>query len=124
MTFYKIFPASLSYKSTQPLVYSSVAKLKLGQLVSMPLRNEACVGVVIGPGKRPTFQAKKISYLSDLPPLPAHLLSLARWMMDYYSCGSGPVIRQLITENYLKNTKNPEAVVVQKRPKATLPPLT
>lgn len=124
MAFYKIFPASLSYKGAEPLVYSAAAKLKAGQLVSVPLRNETCAGVVIGSSKKPAFRAKIISHLSELPPLPPHLISLADWMMNYYACGSGPVIRQLIRENYLKNTKNPETLTPQKCPQGTLPPLT
>lgn len=123
--FYKILPGSSSYKASAPLIYESSAKLERGQLVTVPLRRELAAGVVLASADRPSFSAKAISSASDLPPLPLALVELAEWMIPYYASGAGPVARQLVSLNNLKDQKRSVKPVISATHKSkNLPPLT
>lgn len=108
MRFFRVLPASQSYKGAQPLVYGSDQNLPPGSLVKIPLRNEICVGIVLETAHKPAFEPKKLTAVSDLPPLPKAITDLAIWMSAYYGCGVGPVARQLVSESYLAAAKTPK----------------
>lgn len=107
MSFYKILPASASYKASAPLVYRSSSKLAVGQLVTIPLKNQLVAGIVLSPTGQPNFPVKSIASASDLPPLPQPLIELARWMVLYYPNSTGSIARQLVSLNNLKEAKRP-----------------
>lgn len=102
--FYKILPAHNSYKAGTPLIYSSNEKLSRGQLVTVSLRHATVAGIVTGSASKPAFAAKPITSASSLPPMPSEQIALAEWMMAYYASGAGPVARQLVSVNSLRQT--------------------
>lgn len=125
MSFYKILPASASYKANTPLTYGSSAQLAPGQLVIIPLRRQIIAGIVVSKVNKPSFKVKPISSASELAPLPEQLIRLANWMTSYYAAGAGPITRQLASLNNLKLVKQTEKLSTSKA-KITnkLPPLT
>ncbi len=125
MSFYKVLPASASYKASAPLVYRSDLELSVGQVVTVPLKKQLVAGIVLTSADKPDFPAKSISSASDLPPLPVPLVELAKWMMAYYSNSTGSIARQLVSLNNLKEPKQPPKLVessINKPPE--LPQLT
>jgi primosomal protein N' (replication factor Y) len=81
---YLISPAS--YLGTAgELTYHSSTELAPGAIVEVPVGRRKVVGVVMAGVGRPEFATKAILRTFDLPPLPADLPELARWMAAYYA---------------------------------------
>ena len=91
----------------------------------MELQRELVLGVVSGPTSKPRFRLKPIARVFDLPPLPAHLLKLANWLIGYYPAPLGNITQQLLPASFSDKllAKPPDLQLV---PPALggLPPLT
>jgi primosomal protein N' (replication factor Y) (superfamily II helicase) len=96
MFYYHVWVRSNRYHGSEPLTYASDQKLVSGQLVRAELQHETVLGVVSGSTTKPRFQTKPISEVLDLPPLPGHLLRLAKWLASYYPAPIGILTQQLV----------------------------
>src|SRR3989344_4243752 len=95
MFYYEVLVADSKYRGEKPLTYSSALELRLGHVVSVPMRNRMVTGFVDKKVARPDFEAKAIRHLLSSQPLPQHLLKLAQWLKSYYYCNLGEALRQL-----------------------------
>jgi primosomal protein N' (replication factor Y) len=125
MFYYLVWVRSSRYHGSEPLTYSSDQKLVAGSIVDVELQTEQVLGFVSGSTTRPRFKIKPISRIYDLPPLPPHLLRLAKWLQEYYPAPLGIVSQQLLpanlAEKQLRLTSPPK---LPKPDLSTLPLLT
>ena len=84
MFYYQVWVRSSRYHGSEPLTYSSDQKLAASQVVQVELQTEPVLGFVNGTTTKPRFKIKPIARVYDLPPLPGHLLRLAKWLQEYY----------------------------------------
>ena len=99
MFYYLVWVRSARYHGSEPLTYASQDKLNAGQLVRVELQNQVVLGVVSGSTTKPRFQTKPVTEVLDLPPLPSHLLRLAKWLGAYYPAPLGILTQQLAPAN-------------------------
>ena len=77
--------------------YHSETPLALGTLVRISVGKRMANGVVLAVvGQKPSFPTKAISTVLAPRPLPTALLSLARWMSDYYACHLAQVLQAML----------------------------
>lgn len=125
MFYYFVWVRSQRYHGSEPLTYGSADRLSVGQLVQVELQNQVVMGVISGSTTKPRFQTKPVTAVLDLPPLPPHLLRLAKWLAGYYPAPIGILTQQLVPAS-LSGTQIAKPAE-QKFPKpatAKLPPLT
>ncbi len=97
MYYYEVWVNSLSYRSKESLTYHSTKKLRIGSLVNTELKKEIVNAVIVKNVSKPRFKTKKInSELTNIPPIPFHLIRLAKWIMDYYSSNVGVVTKLIL----------------------------
>ena len=83
MQFYEVSPIGVIGGRQDLLTYSSVDVFSIGEVVIIPYGSRKKTGVIIAEVKKPKFQTKMIEKTTGDIVSP-YLLSLARWMSDYY----------------------------------------
>jgi primosomal protein N' (replication factor Y) len=99
MFYYGVWVRSNRYHGSEALTYSSEAKLAAGQVVQVELQRELVLGIVSGTVSQPRFKLKPVARVYDLPPLPAHLMRLMRWLTEYYPASVGVTTQQFLPAN-------------------------
>jgi primosomal protein N' (replication factor Y) len=102
MFYYFVWVRSHKYHGSEPLTYASDRQLPTGSIVQVEMRGELVLAIVSGPTTQPRFQTKPITKVLDLPPLPAHLLKVAQWLLLYYPAPLGIVSQQLVPGSFLE----------------------
>ncbi len=92
--FYEVYLADSHYHSSQPLTYSSEAKLKPLSVVTAPLQKRMVTGFVMSEVSKPSFATKPIKTLLSDQPLPRQCLQLAQWLAGYYGTTLSDSLRQ------------------------------
>lgn len=95
MYFYEVWVRSSRYHGSGALTYQASEALQPGQLVQVPMQRETVTAFVTATVSKPTFATKPITSVVDLPPLPAQLIQLGRWLQAYYPAPLGLVAQQL-----------------------------
>ena len=93
--YYEIVPYSAGFANRE-LTYSSDVKLDLGSCVEIELRSKPVMGIVYAKVEKPPFTTKEIIRTIDEPTLPKHLLSLSKWISEYYSTPLSIVLRSIM----------------------------
>ena len=96
MNYYDISLTNFSGLDKPYYTYVSEQQLSPGQLVVVNFRDRPTVSVVIQPTTKPSFKTKLIDSILPYPPLPTHLLELAKWLEDYYAASSGTVWQTIL----------------------------
>ena len=86
--------ADTKYHSSAPLTYSSDEPLEILSVVTVPLRQRAASGFILGEVEKPAFAVKPIKNLMSSKPLPYHCLQLAQWLESYYASTLSEALRQ------------------------------
>ena len=125
MYYHFVWVRSNRYHGSEALTYASRQRLATGSIVEVELQRQPVLGVVSGPAVQPRFQTKPVLRVLDLPPLPGHLLKLAKWLFEYYPAPVGVMMQQFlpaaISDKQLDGWSAPEL----KPPRLkTLPPMT
>ena len=95
MYFYEVWVRSNRYHGNDALTYQSSEVLSVGQLVHVPMQRETVTGFISARVNKPSFPTKPISNDIGLPPLPAPLVQLGKWLQAYYPAPLGLVAQQL-----------------------------
>ena len=114
-----IFPVNIG-----PLTYrcseSTARLLKPGMMVGAPLKNRLAKGIVIG--KSPTIPPGEIKDIyeihGDEPLLGNGMMTLLKWMSEYYMAEQGLALRNMLPEEAFKKTKQRTRKIL---PAATFP---
>jgi primosomal protein N' (replication factor Y) len=96
MFYYFVWVRSHKYHGHEPLTYAANERLPSGSIVQVEMRGELVMGIISGSTTQPRFQTKSVTRTFALPPLPAHLLKVAQWLLDYYPAPLGIVSQQLL----------------------------
>ena len=100
MYYYEVWVDSLAYRSKDNLTYHYALKINSGSIVSVELRKEIVNAVVVKIVSKPRFKTKKIKEVfKNIPTLPAHLIFLGKWILDYYQTSIGAVTKLIIPIN-------------------------
>jgi primosomal protein N' (replication factor Y) (superfamily II helicase) len=105
-----LFPLNigpLTYECPEELVRS----LKPGMVVSAPIRNKLAKGIILSENPFPSLGKMKelAGIYGTSPVLGAGMLSLLRWMSDYYLAPEGAVLKQTVPEEIFSKTKRGKA---------------
>lgn len=96
MFYYYVWVRSNKYHGREPLTYCHGQRLASGSIVQVEMLKELVFGIVSGATTKPRFQTKEIAKIFELPPLPAHTLKVAQWLLAYYPAPLGIVSQQLL----------------------------
>lgn len=125
MFYYFVWVRSHKYHGQEPLTYSATQQLATGSIVQVEMRGELVLGIISGTTTKPRFQLKPVSRVYELPPLPAHLLKTAQWLLAYYPAPLGIVSQQLVPGSFSEKQLNAAAPTSYSPPQLDqLPPLT
>ena len=100
MNYYFVWVRSNRYHGSEPLTYASPERLATGSIVQVELQKELVLGVVSGPTAQPRFKTKPVVRALPLPPLPAHLLKVTKWLQTYYPAPLGIIAQQLLPASF------------------------
>lgn len=119
-----VVPASSKYQGYKALAYSSELDLIAGDVVTIPLRNKFCLGLVLGQLDR-VNGIKPKPIIGALGRLPKPTLKLNDWLGKYYPGPIGPIL-QLFLPQYIdgKTTGNADSKLQNSSIDTTLPTLT
>jgi primosomal protein N' (replication factor Y) len=109
MWYIEMIVASPTYHKDEPLTYSSKTKLEPGRVVIVPLRNKQVLAVVTSVVPKPRFEAKEITGIPDLPPIPKALQDLLAWMREYYPAPLGMTAQLFLPGSLPKKSSQPNA---------------
>lgn len=90
----EVLVAEASYHGNEPLTYSSETPLERGCLVLVPLRKKEVLGVVVAQVPKPSFTAKSVVSVPDLPRFPEESLQALLWLHHYYPSPLGVITQQ------------------------------
>jgi len=124
MYYTEVVVGSPLYHGSEPLTYATEHPLKRGQIVSVPLRNQQVLGIVLRQATKPAFATKPVSEIFALPPLPEHMLGLLTWIPNFYPAPLGVIANHFLPKRItpLPPKKPIEKSVTQAA--SSLPPLT
>ncbi len=94
MAFYEVLIADSKYQSDDPLTYHYDGNIKVGSVVSVPLRGRQVNGFIFKGVAKPKFKTLEIKSILSEAPVPAHFFKLAEWLKDYYSASYSDALRQ------------------------------
>ncbi len=123
MFYYEVWPRSSRYHGAGALTYSWPFSLPIGQIVTIPMQRFTVPGIVVARVSKPSFAAKPLAGVLDLPPLPPQTLQLARWLQAYYPAPLGMITQQLLPEISKPDTDLAPLTFTEPRT-SDLPPLT
>lgn len=116
MGYYTVWVRSIRYRGHEPLTYSSDQSLQPGQLVRVALQNEQVLGFVERAVNKPNFACKPVSLVYNLPPLPAQVPELARWLMAYHATNLGTATSQVLPSQLVIRNSKFETTPAEQKP--------
>ena len=96
MNYFEVMVASQRYHSFEPLTYSSEATLSVGDVVSVPLKNQTVPAVVTKSVSKPSFKSKEIIEKIGVSQLPDELIRLTEWINEYYPSPGGLIMQTVL----------------------------
>ncbi len=96
MNYVEVLIASTTFHGKDALTYSSEKKLSVGAIVAVPLRSKEVLGIVKANVPAPSFSAKPVTNLPDMPVLPPQMTALLRWMHSYYPGNLGALTQHFL----------------------------
>ncbi len=87
------------------------ARVKIGGRVLVPFRRRNLTGFVVGEIKRKKVKGdlrEIIKVIDDLPPLRDNLLSLGRWISEYYYCSLGQALHSILPIGQTQRIRKPK----------------
>jgi primosomal protein N' (replication factor Y) (superfamily II helicase) len=121
MEFIKVLVGDSTYHGSEALTYSHLARLDVGSLVRVPVKNKEVLGIVVSSASKPKFKVKPVIEACKLPPLSDNTLSLVFWLQSYYPAPLG-ILTQLILPKSLPATPLPIEALPPPTIKALPPP--
>jgi primosomal protein N' (replication factor Y) (superfamily II helicase) len=121
MNYIEVLVAEASYHGNEPLTYSSETPLERGRLVLVPLRKKEVLGVVVASVPKPSFAAKPVASVPDLPLFPEPNLQALAWVHQYYPSPLGVVTQQFFPRQLPKKPVPDVTLAEQPLPKLPTP---
>lgn len=124
MWYIEVLVADAAYHKDEPLTYASTVRLSVGKIVLVPLRSKQVFAIVVGVVAKPTFPAKQIIGIPDLPKLPDAHLQLLAWLREYYPAPLGTIVQLFLPGSFAAAKVSPPAKKMPQTTDSQLPPLT
>lgn len=96
MRYYEVAPRMIVRADARVLTYASEKPLLPGQIVEVSIGSKRSIGVVWQEAPKPSFEAKSIDNVLDIPPIPSALLAIAEWMAGYYDTHLATVLQTIL----------------------------
>lgn len=97
MNYYEVLPLKKTGTENQVFTYESIEKIKVGSLVSVPLKNRVVRGLVTKKVQKPKFKTRAIEKKQTPEPvLNENQIMLAQKISDYYLCSLGETINAFL----------------------------
>ena len=94
MNFYEVGVRSSKYHGKMPLTYSSEMEIEIGAIITVPLRSESSLGVIIRKVKEPkNIRTKNVGDVFHGIKLPKPSLELISWIKQYYPSQLSSIIQ-------------------------------
>ncbi len=103
--------------------YKSEKKIKVGQVVSVPLKNKNYYGIVIGKGidLPKKIKLKVINNIIEIKPLSIEILNFCYWLSEWCMYDNSVVTRMTIPSfNFMKPVKNKRVLYSVKKSKTNM----
>ena len=110
MYFYEVLVRSNHYHGKHALSYASEQQIEPGSIVTVPLRHETVIAVVLKTIGSPTIKTKQILSVLELPPLPKSSLKLIMWLKDYYPAPVGILTQQFLPAGLISLKQFPQPI--------------
>ncbi len=108
MWFYEVAPTKIVRAESSVFTYHALEKLTVGQLVTIPVGKQTLNGLVMREVKKPAYETRAISSVTEPVPLPAGLIELTEWLSKYYRTPLATVLQTVL----------PRGLTVKRRAKA------
>lgn len=105
MHYYEVAPAKIIRIGSEAFTYQSDTTLAPGAVVAISVGKKPLAGVVLRAVKKPAFTTKPIGKLLESQPLPRPLLTLARWLSEYYATPLATVLQTVLPRGVGKNRR-------------------
>ena len=105
MKFFEVSPYGIVGKDFLVLTYSSLESLLPGAVVEIPVGKRKFVGVVLREIRKPKFECRLILRVLADHPLPTALLSLHKWLSEYYTTHPSTVWQTMLPSGLNKNRR-------------------
>lgn len=102
MYYVEVAPQQIVRPGQDSFTYSTDSRLSVGTIASVPVGKKQLIGVVVAITKKPSYPTKPITAVIDDAALPLQLVSLARWMSDYYATPLALVLQSLLPRGIQK----------------------
>lgn len=112
MYYYLVAPTSVVRADEPAFTYHSESELPIGSIVVVSVGKKKLTGVVTSTAKKPSFTTKPIEQLLIERPLPTPLISLARWMSDYYATHLALVLQTLLPSGLSKKRRDSKGITM------------
>lgn len=112
MQYYEVLPLSKTGAEDQSFTYEYDGDLRIGSLVTIPLRNRFLRGIVTDVVKKPAFATKSIKkVLAEEPPVTEVQMVLAKKISQYYFSPLGDALNAILPFDFGKKrrTQNQES---------------
>jgi primosomal protein N' (replication factor Y) (superfamily II helicase) len=96
MYYYHVLARLGSYHGKDFLTYSSTEHLAVGTIVTVTVRNETVLGIVMAAAPKPQFATKPVGAAESPETLPLTSLALLHWLISYYPAPLGIIAQQFI----------------------------
>lgn len=84
MDYYEVLPASKAFQGDKSLTYRSKYNFDVGSIVTIKLRNNSALGIIISKVSKPSFPTVEIDSKLSIVKLTTAQLALLKWMLEFY----------------------------------------
>lgn len=109
MHYYEVAPTHIVRHDSDHFTYSSELKLPIGTIVLIEVGKKQSIGVVLQHASQPNYDTKSIVRVVEDTPLPAALLTTARWIAEYYATPLATVLQTILPSGLTKTRRTPKA---------------
>lgn len=102
--FYEVVPEG----KVEGLTYDFDGSLLPGQIVLVPVGKRSVPGIVVKKVEQPKFKTKSILKVLYSKPLPKHLLTVSRFIHEYYLASTGQAISLILPKGVEKKRRKTE----------------
>lgn len=103
--FYEVSPYGIVGKDFLVLTYTFSEYLGVGTIVEIPVGKRKFIGVVLKKVSKPKFECKEILRVLTDRPLPSSLISLHKWLTNYYTTHPSTVWQTMLPAGLNKNRR-------------------
>ena len=103
--YFEVAPTKIVRSNSEVFTYASKDKLKIGQIVEIPVGKKNMIGIVWREVRKPDFETREITKIIEKTAIPEHLIQLSKWMKEYYGTPLSQVLSGILPNGVNKNRR-------------------